>query len=178
MALIRCMDCDHEISDQAASCVQCGRPIKAGADRSSPQPSSFHSTAWAAVTRSKTPINLFALAMMACAAVLGVSANSISNACSLIAFTYTLHTFLAVAGMFFVTLLFCRAGVYHPDDLAKAKRDGLQNLGRDKPLIAAGLIVLMFSAYALYQNSQGTPSCQAPAAAEEKIENQGRATSS
>ncbi|WP_432695865.1 hypothetical protein ACQUQP_15160 [Marinobacterium sp. YM272] len=154
MALIRCQDCDHEVSDQAASCINCGRPIKETAESSNPM-----TAAWAAVTRSKTPINLFALAMMACAAVLGISAKSVTSSCALIAFTYTLHTFLAVAGMFFVTLLFCRAGIYHPDDLAKAKRDGLPSLGRDKPLIAAGLIVLMFTAYALYQKSQGVPAC-------------------
>jgi ribose/xylose/arabinose/galactoside ABC-type transport system permease subunit len=107
-------------------------------------------SAWGAVTRSKTPINLFAIAMMCCAAIFGMSATQIENANSLIAFTYTLHTFLAVSGMFFVTILFCRKGVYHPDDLAKAKRDGLSDFGEDRPVIAAVLIALMLIAYCFY----------------------------
>ena len=112
--------------------------------------------------KSKTPINLFSLAMMACAAVLGFSATKIQGACSLVAFTYTLHVFLAVTGMFFVTLLFNRRGVYHPDDMAKAKRDGFTDFGKDRPVIAAVLIALMLIAYGLYQYSQGShgvPTC-------------------
>ncbi len=150
MALIKCQDCGQEISDQSAACIGCGRPVNAGSENSGPLQG-----VWGAVTRSKTPINLFALAMMACAAVLGVSATKVGDTCALIAFTYTLHTFLAVAGMFFVTLLFCRRGIYHPDDLARARRDGLPDMGQDKPLLAAALISLMFLAYGLYQLKQG-----------------------
>ncbi len=89
--------------------------------------------------------------MMTCAAILGMSATQVNSPESLKAFTYTLHIFLAVTGMFFVTILFCRKGVYHPDDLAKAKREGLDDLGEDKPEIAAIAIGLMLLAYGLYQ---------------------------
>ena len=88
--------------------------------------------------------------MMSCSAILGMSATQVENTNSLDAFTYTLHTFMAVTGMFFVTILFCRKGVYHPDDLANAKRDGI-DLGEDRPVIAAVLIALMLFAYGFYQ---------------------------
>ncbi|MEH6652086.1 MAG: hypothetical protein V7707_18845 [Motiliproteus sp.] len=80
-----------------------------------------------------------------------MSATQVVSDNALTAFTYSLHTFLAVTGMFFVTILFCRKGVYHPDDLAKAKRDGLSDMGDDKPVVAAVLIGLMMLAYGLYQ---------------------------
>jgi hypothetical protein len=157
MSLIECRDCGHKISDEAGHCVNCGRPNPTAVD----SPAS-KAGPWTAVLRSKTPINLFSLAMMACAAVFGFSATKVQGACSLVAFTYTLHVFLAVTGMFFVTLLFNRSGVYHPDDMAKAKRDGFTDFGKDRPLMAAALIGLMLFAYGLYQysqGSQGVPMC-------------------
>lgn len=42
---------------------------------------------WSAVTRSRTPINVFAIAIIACAAILGASATQIKGPESLIAFT-------------------------------------------------------------------------------------------
>lgn len=146
MVMTNCENCAQELSDQAMACVKCGHP--AGTKTES---GSVIDSAWAAVTRSKTPINLFAIAMMACAAILGMSATQAVSDNALIAFTYTQHTFLAVTGMFFVTILFCRKGVYHPDDLAKAERDGLSELGNDRPVVAAVLIGLMMLAYGLYQ---------------------------
>lgn len=150
MAMIKCEECGHAISDKAEVCISCGCPTETES-----QPSRFRtglSGAWSAVTRSRTPINLFAIAMMSCASILGMSATQIESPNSLMAFTYTLHVFMAVTGMFFVTILFCRKGVYHPDDLAQAKRDGLSDeLGEDRPLVAAVLIVTMLTAYAVYQ---------------------------
>ena len=61
-----------------------------------------------AANKVRTPINVFAIAMMACASVLGGSATMIDGCYSLTAFTYTIHAFIAVSGMFFLTLLFCR----------------------------------------------------------------------
>lgn len=148
MAMINCEDCDQPISNKADNCLHCGCPVAAN---DSPTKQKINS-AWGAVSRSKTPINLFAIAMMCCSSVLGLSATQINSPTALIAFTYTLHVFMAVTGMFFVTILFCRKGVYHPDDLAKARRDGITNeLGTDRPLLAAILIVMMMSAYAVYQ---------------------------
>ncbi len=92
--------------------------------------------------------------MMSCSSILGMSATRVESDNSLIAFTYTLHIFMAVTGMFFVTILFCRKGIYHPDDLAKAKREGITDMGEDKPIIAAVLIVLMLIAYGLFQYSK------------------------
>lgn len=146
--MTKCVDCHQDISDQAISCINCGRPL------ASKTPSSgMINSAWGAVAKSKTPINLFAIAIMSCSAILGMSATQIENSVSLTAFTYTLHTFMAVTGMFFVTILFCRKAIYHPDDLAKAKRDGFTDIGEDKPKIAAVLIVLMLIAYGLFQYS-------------------------
>ena len=146
MSLIKCVECDHEISDQAIRCVQCGNPTGNNANQQN-----HLSSAWQAVTKSRTPINVFSLAMMACAAILGVSATQIVNEYALTAFTYTLHIFLAVSGMFFATILFCRNGMYHPKDLAKAKQAGVEDLGQDKPILAAVLIFIMVIAYGVYQ---------------------------
>ncbi|MBN0988536.1 hypothetical protein [Amphritea pacifica] len=150
MAMIKCAECGHTISDKAELCISCGCPSGSAIEASTKQ--TGMSSAWSAVTRSRTPINLFAIAMMCCASILGMSATQIDGPDSLKAFTYTLHVFMAVTGMFFVTILFCRKGVYHPDDLAKAKRDGLSDeMGADRPVIAAVLIIIMLSAYAAYQ---------------------------
>lgn len=89
--------------------------------------------------------------MMSCAAILGMSATAIDDVCDLTAFKYTLHIFLAVSGMFFATILFCRKGMYHPQDIAKAKQEGWEESGEDKPAIAAVLICLMLLFYGLYQ---------------------------
>jgi len=143
MALLECPDCKGEISDQASACPKCGRP------RESKDALGSWTGAWQAVGKTKTPINVFALAMMACAAVFGFSATQLGEN-ALAAFTYALHTFLAIAGMFFVILLFCRRAIYHPDDLAKAKEHGV-DFGEDKPLLAAVLIGAMMIAYGGYQ---------------------------
>jgi hypothetical protein len=146
MSLIKCPECDQEISNQAVMCVKCGNPINKSIGRQS-----HLNAAWNAVTKSRTPINVFSLAMMACAAILGVSATQVNNAWALTAFTYTLHIFLAVSGMFFATILFCRKGMYHPEDLAKSKQAGVDDLGQDKPIVAAVLIFMMVIAYGVYQ---------------------------
>ncbi len=142
MSQIKCPDCDHDVSNEAPSCIYCGHPIKAVFRKRSSL-----NNGWTAVTKSRTPINVFALAMMACAAILGGSSTQIDNVCNLTAFTYTLHIFLALCGMFFATILFSRKGIYHPEDLAKAKQAGLDDLGHDKPFVAAILICLMVAGY-------------------------------
>lgn len=58
MSLIKCPECKQEISDQACICIKCGNPISKTAE----QQSSLN-TAWNAVTTSRTPIDVFALAM-------------------------------------------------------------------------------------------------------------------
>ena len=62
------------------------------------------------------------------------------------ALTCTRHSFLAVFGMFFVTILFFRKGIYQPEDLAKAKRNGVSDFCEGRPLIG-----FMPIAYGLYQ---------------------------
>ena len=146
MSLIKCPECDHDVSDEASACLYCGHPIN-----TAPQQRPPLSDAWSAVTTSRTPINVFALAMMACAAILGASSTQIDNICDLTAFTYTLHVFLALCGMFFVMILFSRKGIYHPQDLARAKQASNDDLGNDKPIVAAVLICLMIGGYATYQ---------------------------
>lgn len=132
------------MSEKAVACPHCGCP-REGRDKGAAEDSGV----WQAVLKSRTPINVFALAMMACASVFGFSATRLGED-ALVAFTYSLHVFLAVAGMFFVCLLFCRSAIYHPDDLAKAKRAGVE-LGKDRPVVAAVLIVSMMVAYGIYQ---------------------------
>jgi hypothetical protein len=64
--------------------------------------------------------------MMACASVLGASARQISDCYPLTAFTYTIHAFIALSGMFFLAILFFRKGIYHPQDLNKVKPEVLK----------------------------------------------------
>ena len=152
MSLINCLDCGQEISDQAEICVSCGRPM--GDNAESPGKKNI---LWSVVGKARTPINVFALAMMACASVLGASATQISNCFSQTAFTYTIHAFIAVSGMFFLSILFCRKGIYHPEDLSKIKPEVLKDLGKDRPVVAAVLIALMMAAYGYYQFSITRP---------------------
>lgn len=118
-----------------------------------------NSTPWNAVTKAKTPINIFAMAMMACASILGASATFINSCESLTAFTYTIHAFIAISGMFFLTLLFCRKGIYHPQDLSKVSPEVRNDLGKDNPIFAAILIAFMMLAYGYYQYKIPKP-CQ------------------
>jgi hypothetical protein len=147
MTLIECPVCEEELSSQAHTCCHCGHPLK---EQSSS--SSNNDNAWNAATRAKTPINVFALAMMTCASILGVFATQIGegNEEALTAFTYTLHIFLAVCGMFFATILFCRKGIYHPMEVAKARQAGGEDLGQDRPMVAALLILFMVLGYGIY----------------------------
>jgi hypothetical protein len=133
-------------------CVKCGWPI-GSAEESSDKKSAL----WNAVTKARTPINIFALAMMACASVLGVSAIGVDDCFSLLAFTFTIHAFLAVSGMFFLAILFCRKGIYHPEELNNVKSKVFEELGEDRPVIPAVLISLMMLGYGFYQ-LQGNPS--------------------
>lgn len=137
MAIVSCPDCKREISDQAPTCVNCGHPFQAQRRQG----------VWDAVTQARTPINVFALAMMAGASVFGYSATRVEGPESLRAFTYSLHTFLAVVGMFFLTLLFCRSAIYHPNDVDIDPASPTQ----DRPIIAAGLIGTLLIAYGIYQ---------------------------
>jgi hypothetical protein len=148
MAIITCLDCNHEISDKAAMCVHCGRPNSPDGKGDS------INSPWGSVNAAKTPINVFALAMMACTAVLGASAPFIDGSCSLTAFTYSIHAFLAVATMFFLSLLFCRKGIYHPSDLGNVKTEVLSEMGKDEPRLAAAIILMVFLAYGGYQGYQ------------------------
>lgn len=150
MSLINCSECNQETSDQAQACVKCGHPLEKAVQ-------SQKKGLWNTVAKARTPINIFALAMMACASVLGASATQIADCYALTAFTYTIHSFIAVSGMFFLAILFCRKGIYHPEDLNKVKPEVLKELGTDKPIIAAILIAAMMSAYGYYQYSTDFP---------------------
>lgn len=152
MSLIKCSECGQEISDKASMCVKCGCPVTDTA-----KASGNLNPLWDAVTKARTPINVFALAMMACAAVLGYSATKVSGCDARTAFTYTIHAFLAVSGMFFSAILFCRKGIYHPEELGKARREVLDDLGKDRPVIAAMIIILMLAGYAFYQYKNPNP---------------------
>ncbi|RDH87194.1 MAG: hypothetical protein DIZ78_05155 [endosymbiont of Escarpia spicata] len=111
--------------------------------------------------QARTPINVFALAMMACAAILGASATQVTGCDARTAFTYTIHAFLAVTVMFFVTLLFYRKGIYHPLDLVNVKDGVVKDVGKDRPEVAAVIICLMLVGYAAYQFNRPDP-CPSP----------------
>ncbi|MBL3527848.1 MAG: hypothetical protein JMN27_10695 [gamma proteobacterium endosymbiont of Lamellibrachia anaximandri] len=102
-------------------------------------------------------ILIFAIAMMCCTSVLGGSATFVESCESQTAFTYTIHAFIAVSGMFFLTLLFCRKGIYHPEDLDKVSLEVRNDLGADRPFIAAALIAIMMFSYGAYQFNIDSP---------------------
>ncbi len=104
-----------------------------------------------AANKARTPINIFAIAMMACASILGGSATLVDSCEALTAFTYTIHAFIGVSGMFFLAMLFCRKGIYHPQDLDKVSSEVRSELGKDRPIVAAVLISVMMLAYGYYQ---------------------------
>ena len=153
MPLISCPVCEGQVSDQAETCCHCGHPLKKRG-RSVEQKGPYDA-AWSAATKTRTPVNVFSVAMMACAAILGVAATQINNPEALTAFTYALHLFFGVSGMFFAILLFCRKGLYHPRDLAKAKQAGVDNFGIDRPDFAGILILIVVVAYGVYHIVNG-----------------------
>jgi hypothetical protein len=110
--------------------------------------------------KAKTPINIFAIAMMACASILGGSATLVDSCESLTAFKYSIHAFIAISGMFFLALLFCRKGIYHPQDLEKLSPEVRRDLGKDRPALAAVLIIIILAVYGAYQYKVENP-CEA-----------------
>ena len=148
MNLVDCPVCSKKVSDQAVTCCHCGHPLETGAHNNSE-----NTSAWQTISKAKTPINVFAIAMMISASILGIRGSFLEkdNLQALAGFTYSLHIFLAVCGMFFMVLLFCRQAMYHPDALARAKQSGISNFGEDRPMVAAIFIVLMVVAYGLFQ---------------------------
>ena len=52
MALIKCPDCDKEISDSAESCVHCGYPLKKDATDAKPQAEAN----MAVIQKGKSPV--------------------------------------------------------------------------------------------------------------------------
>ena len=148
MSLVDCPVCSEKVSDQAVTCCHCAQPLKTNAPDTA-----GNTSAWQTVSQAKTPINVFAIAMMISASVLGIRGSFLEkdNLQALEGFTYSLHIFLAVCGMFFMVLLFCRKGMYHPDALIRAKQSGLNNFGEDRPMVAAIFIVVMVVAYGFFQ---------------------------
>jgi hypothetical protein len=59
--------------------------------------------------------------------------------------------------MFFLAILFCRKGIYHPEELNNVKPQVFEELGVDRPIIPAVLISLMMLGYGVYQYA-GKPS--------------------
>jgi len=142
MSTTKCPDCDHVVSELAFACVNCGRLTDYGIKKQE----NTNSSMWDVITRLRAPINVFAFAMMAAAAVFGMYSVDVMADNDLKAFAFSLHVFLAVAGMFFVTLLFCPGRIYHPNDLTN------YDLKQDRPEIAAIIIVAMLVLYAFYQS--------------------------
>ena len=141
MSTKKCPDCDHVVSELALACVNCGRLTDYGIKKHENSSSSM----WDVITRLRAPINVFAFAMMTAAAVFGMYSVDVIADTDLKAFAFSLHVFLAIAGMFFVTLLYCPGRIYHPNDLNGYKFE------QDRPDIAAAIIVTMLVLYAAYQ---------------------------
>ena len=63
MDTIKCSECGQDLARDAIMCIKCGHPLT----HTSGQVSKTEQM-WDAVIKARTPINVFALAMMACAA--------------------------------------------------------------------------------------------------------------
>jgi hypothetical protein len=71
--------------------------------------------------------------------------------------------------MFFLAILFCRKGIYHPEELSNVKSEVFIELGADRPVIAAVLISLMMLAYGYYQ-SENTDTCETSASQHNQVQ--------
>jgi len=100
----------------------------------------------AIISSLKSPLSVFGLAMLVCNAVFSISAGIMG---SLDAFTYSIHTFLAIVYSFIIIAIWSPRSLYHPSELAGIENQ-LPDIKHSRLIITIVLLVSVFS-YAGYQ---------------------------
>lgn len=103
----------------------------------------------AILTAVGTPLKFFGLAAILCLPVFSVAAAKVSTQFSYDAFIYTLHTYLAVVGMFTLVSLFSPRSLYHPKEL-----EGINSYTQPpkyNPLIPCLIALTALAMYLAYQ---------------------------
>lgn len=96
-----------------------------------------------------TPLKFFGLVAMLCLPVFSLAAANVRDKLSYDAFIYTLHTYLAVVGMFALISLFSPRSLYHPKEIQDLHNQGL--LPKHHPIIPCIIALASLAMYLLYQ---------------------------
>lgn len=94
----------------------------------------------------KSPLSVFGLAMLICNAVFSMAAAIMGK---LDAFTYSIHTFLAIVFAFIVIAIWSPRSLYHPAELAGLEKE-LPEIKHSR-LVITLVILLSGSIYTGYQ---------------------------
>lgn len=114
----------------------------------------------------KSPLSVFGLAMLICNAVFSLSAAIMGD---IRAFTYSIHTFLAIVFAFIVIAIWSPRSLYHPSELVGLEHQLPEN--KHAPWVITLVILLCgftYVGYQLYQSRLAlcaTSAIVAPAAA-------------
>jgi hypothetical protein len=107
----------------------------------------------AIISSLRSPMSVFGLAMLICNAVFSTSAAIMGD---LDAFTYSIHTFLAIVFLFVIIAVWSPRTLYHPVDLKDLEKE-LPEIKHSREIITL-IMLLAGSAYAGYQLSKSTTS--------------------
>jgi len=94
----------------------------------------------AIIASLKSPLSVFGLAMLICNAVFSVSAAVMNN---LEAFTYSIHTFLAIVFAFVIIAIWSPRSLYHPSELVGLDKE-LAEIKHSKWVITGIFYCLVF----------------------------------
>jgi hypothetical protein len=100
----------------------------------------------AIISSLRSPMSVFGLAMLICNAVFATSAAIMRD---LNAFTYSIHTFLAIVFLFVIIAVWSPRTLYHPADLAGLEKE-VPEIKHSREIITLVMLLAVFS-YAYYQ---------------------------
>ena len=96
-----------------------------------------------------TPLKFFGLVAILCLPVFSIAAANVRDKLSFYAFIYTLHTYLAVVGVFALICLFSPRSLYHPKELLEIHDPKL--LPKQHPVAACVIALVALAFYMLFQ---------------------------
>lgn len=110
---------------------------------------------WARIIAATgSPLKLFALTILVCNAVFGIAGASMKSD---LAFTYSLHVFVAVISAFVLIALWSPRSFYHPNELAEMRRNDADGPDTsdifpvERPAVATAIWCAGLVLYAFYQ---------------------------
>jgi len=85
---------------------------------------------WPKIIRQiSSPMRFFGLVILVCSSIFGVAAAFSEEED---AFTYSIHMFLAIVGIFILTAIWSPASLYHPQELKDIDKE---NLPKNRPWV-------------------------------------------